>query len=523
MRCASVPSSVGAIFGVALSGLLVALSAAGVGDWPALAWLAFAPWLASISRLAWRAAALSGCAMGLAYIIPGRWSTFAEAVGGAGFSGWQGVVATLAFFACYSVPFAAYGLIDGRLRSLADRHGLQIAALLRASVLAGLICACWSPFPYTPATALLPYIGVAQWASVGGEPLLLALMLWPSALLAGLWQARALAREWLGTAAGTMLALVLANLAGHGHIAAMDRLEAQGAGLRLSALTLQLHLPARASATWLLRDRPGGAESAIELTRRGYAAAPQCEVAIWPETPLGPRDGLRSCAAGQALASATGKPLLMQCHRAEGSQYRVTAEWLAADARASAVHAKSSLVPGYETPLLGQGPLLAGQPGSVFAVDAQRRVIPAVCYELYSADHLRRAVLAGGQFVAFMASFNGFGGLPIERWHAPMARLRAIAYGVPIAQAGNRAGSGWIDANGRVRKAIEAGHPQAHCLDLWSPATPPTTYARIAPVAAVLPALLPLALIGLARSARRRRVAHQAPRLPSVEAQRSAP
>jgi len=224
-----------------------ALSAPGVGDWHALAWVAFAPWLASISRLRWWAAALSGFAMGLAYIIPGRWSTFAAAVGGAGFTGWQGEAATVAFFASYSAPFVAFGLADGRLRALADRHGVQVAALLRASVLAGLICACWSPFPYTPATALLPAIGIAQWASVGGEPLLLSLMLWPSALLAGCWQSGTPPRRCLGAAAGTALVLTLANAAGLDRIAAMDRAEAQGAGARLSALTVQLDLPTRAS------------------------------------------------------------------------------------------------------------------------------------------------------------------------------------------------------------------------------------------------------------------------------------
>ena len=486
---------------VAASGLLVALSAPGVGDLASLAWIAFAPWLALLHRLRAAAAAVSSLLMGYAYIIPGHWGTFAAAVGNAGADGLARELWTLAFFTPYAIPFLLYGALDGALRRYAGPGALTRTALLRAGVLASLITLCWSPFPYTPVTAIVDFHGIVQWAAFGGEPLVLTLLLWPSALLGACLIERPRRAAQGRAFVILLLSLLLAHLAGTSRIAANDRAEAAGAGLRLSALALQLDLPSSSSPALLTRNRPSGGQSAVELTHQGYAAAPQCELAVWPETPVDARHGERTCAAGQALADVTGRPLLMQCHRPTGEQFRITAEWLRPQA-APVAHAKSSLVAGYERPLFGAGHVQAGPPGAVFELDGQRRLIPALCYELYAGSHLRRSVLAGGQFVAHQVSFGSFDRQPIDRWDQPMARLRAVAYGVPILRSSNRAPIGWIDANGRVRAESARFGRRAECHSVWSPASPPTLHARLAPVAAWLPALGLLGLIGVARRLR---------------------
>lgn len=496
---------------IAASGLLIAASAPGVGGVAWLAWIAFAPWLAVLHRLRAAAAALSGLLLGYAYIIPGRWSTFAAAVGGTGAPGLERELWTLAFFTPYAVPFLLYGAIDGWLRRHAGPDGLTRTALLRAAALAGLITLCWSPFPYTPVTAIVDFHRIVQWAALGGEPLLLTLLLWPSALLAACIVERPTRRALARALLVLGLTLGLAHLGGQARIAAMDRAEAGGGGLRLSALTLQLDLPPNSSPGLLTRDRPGGDASAVELTRRGYAEAPQCELAVWPEVPVDARDGARVCAAGQALADATGRPLLMQCHRPIGEQFQLIAEWLRPQA-APVAHAKSRLVLGYERPLFGRPLLKVGSPGAVLDLDARRRLIPALCYELYAGSHVRRSVLAGGQFIAHQISFGGFDRQPIDHWDQPMARLQAVAYGVPILRSSNRAPIGWIDANGRIRAASERFGRRAECLDVWSPASAPTPYTRLAPLAPVLPVLMLLAVVGLGR----RRRAALLPTLPST-------
>lgn len=488
---------------VALSGALVAASAPGVGEHSWLAWIAFAPWLASLAGLTPARAALSGLAMGLAYIIPGRWETFATAIGAAGTQGLERDAWTLLFFASYALPFAIFAAID---RALAPRTAAvprPLVAPLRASVLAGLICGLWSPFPYTPASGVVDFIGIAQWASVGGEPLLLSLLLWPGMVLAELLAARPGWRAAARSLVPVVLALAALSLAGHARIAAMDHSEASGGGQRLSVLLLQLDLPVAASPISLWRDRPGAAQSAVEATRSALQQQPQCEAVVWPETTVAPRHAARACAAGQRLATELGVPMLMQCFR--GSQrLRMSAEWHRPGQPTGTPHFKSSLVPLYETPLWGAGGLEAGRPGHVYAVDAHRSLIPALCYELYSDAHLRASVLAGGQFIAHMVSFAAFDRQPIDRWDGPMARLRAIAFGVPIARAGNRSFAGWIDANGRVRSASARFGREARCHGLWSPATAPTPYTHVAGHAAGLPAALVLATALIVTPLRRR-------------------
>jgi len=492
------------ICAIAASSILIALAAPGVGEHPLLAWVAFAPWLASLRNLSPLTAAVSGLLMGLAYIVPGRWDTFAAAVQAAGYFGVWRELYTLLFFASYALPFALFGLLDSRLQSWAQ-GSLQVAALLRAGVLASLVCGLWSPFPYTPVSAIVDSTALLQLASLGGEPLLLLLLLWPSALL-GLIHARSSLRR-TGLAI-VPFALVLLAVAGYGHwrIAVMDQAEASGQGIRLSALPLQLDLPAHPAPMLLTRDRTGASLSALELSRSGLQRAPHCELVVWPETPLDAAPSAQVCARAQAMAHSLGRPLLMQCVRALGTRLQLTAELTLPGASSPAVHGKSSLVPMYEQPLWGAGRFSAGQPGTVMALDAQRKLIPTLCYELHAREHLRAGVLAGGNLIVHMASFTPFDRHPIDVWDQGMARLRAVEFGLPIVRAANRAPVGWIDANGRLRHVSARFGRQAECVSAWSPASGPTTYARLPAFAAWLPALSTLLLAtGLhLRSARRR-------------------
>ena len=473
-------------------------SAPGVGQFPLLAFIAFAPWLWSLTqcpsrelRFAPLVALLSGIAMGLAYIIPGHWSTFAIAIA-AGYHGPHQALLTLLFFSSYAVPFMLFALLDPYLLRFAGAS-LERLALIRAALLASLICTSYAPFPYTPVSAIIDVLSIVQWASVGGEALVLTFVLWPSALLAGIAHARPKLLRSAGAILRLALGLSAITVAGQLRIEQLDRSEASGAGARLAAMPLQLDLPSAAAPQMLTRDRHGGGVSALEMTRAALKHAPQCEVVIWPETPIAPQRSTQLCAAGPRIANSLGKPLLMQCFRpatgqADG-QNLLTAEWLA-PGEAAQFHSKSALVPMYEQPLWGAGALAPGLPGSVFVLDRHRTLIPALCYELYSATHLQSAVRAGGNFIVHMANFSAFDRHPIDIWDQGLARLRAVEYGMPIVRASNRAPAGWIDAAGRVRSSTARFGQQAQCLEVWSPSQGLTPAARLGVLNPWLPTLL---------------------------------
>jgi apolipoprotein N-acyltransferase len=483
---------------ISVSAVLIALAAPGIGRYPILAWVAFAPWLASLSRMAPASAAVSGLVMGMAYIVPGRWSTFNAAIEAAGYQGDQLVAFTLLFFLVFALPFALFGALDRRLQRFAGGT-LQRVALMRAAVLASLICGIWSPFAYTPASMVVEHAPMLQLAAIGGEPLLLCVLLWPSALLAGLLQGRMPVRQRFLAMMPLGLSLLAIAACGYLRINAMDQAEASGAGIRLSALPLQLDLPAHASPMLLTRDRAHSTLSALELSRDGLQRAPSCELVVWPETPVDKGGLAQACAAGPQIADSLGVPLMMQCQRPKGARSQISAEWLRPGQRDTPFHGKSSLVPLYEKPLWSEGTLTAGDPGTVFALDEQRRLIPTLCYELHSREHLRVGVLAGGNVIVHMASFAPFARHPIDIWDQGMSRLRAVEFGTPIVRATNRGPVGWIDALGRERSLSARFGSQAQCVSVWSPAGAPVLHAYLAPIAAWLPALMILLLSAAGR------------------------
>jgi apolipoprotein N-acyltransferase len=495
---------------LALSAVAVYTAASSTPALPWLIWVAFAPWLACLPALRTPAAMVSGLLMGLAWVIPVQWPTFAAAVVSAGTVDHLQFATTLAFFLTYALPFALFAGIDGPLRRRWPL-GPVLNALRQAALLASLICLCWAPFPYTPAVGLVAWPSMLQLAPFGGEPLLLTLLLWPSAVLASIWNSALRWPQRLQPALMVGATLLAVQLFGSWRMAAMDRAEAAGEGLRLSALPLQLDLPMMVSPVALTRDRPGTPMSALELSRDGLARSPRCELLVWPETPVSIADSQSVCARGRSFADSLGLPLLMQCYRPAGEQVQVSAEFLRPGTERVQWHGKSSLVPYYEEPLTGSGPSTPGAPGSVFALDDRRRLIPTLCYELHARPHLRAAALAGGNIIVHMASFTPFARHPIDVWDQAMARLRAVEFGMPILRAANRAPVGWIDANGRERALSARFGRHAECLDLWSPAAAPTLYARLSPVAAGLPGALMLLLTVIVRRRRRDSITPLAP------------
>lgn len=479
---------------IAACAALIAAAAPGIGGHLWLAPLAFAPWFAVLRGMKPMMSGLSGLVMGLAYIVPGAgsWDTFAAGVGAAGYTSITLYLALWVFFTVFALPFALFGFADAWLQRRCDIPA-ALSALLRASMLASLICGLWSPFPYTPAAMLMDWPALLQPAALGGEVLILTLLLWPSAAIAALFHQPWNTRRAFGLLAPVTLMWLTAWLWGQHKLQAIDAAQALGEGQHLTALPLQLDLPAYTQATELTRDRLGVVRSALELTRAGLAQAPSCELAVWPETPLSISEATRACSQANAMSISLGLPLLMQCYRPVQDHWQMTAEFLQPGGGVK-WHAKSALVPVYEQPILGDGLLMRGEYGTVFALDAARRILPTLCYELHSRRHLRAGVLNGANVVAHMANFSAFARYPIDNWDRGMARIRAVEFGLPILRAANRGPVGWIDAGGREHSVGARLGRHSECLDLWLPDATPTLHTWIAPIAPWLPGIFALVM-----------------------------
>lgn len=474
---------------VAVSAALVAAATDGVAQspQPLLAWIAFAPWLAATVRHGPRGALVLGLIMGLAWFVPGRWDvpgTPAQAISD---SVWQGHWWTVGFFLTFALPFSLFGWIDARWLRQAPPSALQ--PIIRAGVLATLIWVIWTPFPVTPAAMVVDHTRMIQIAELGGEAWVLWLVLLPSAALAGLFSDQRL-RAMAPTLGLSALLLLAAWTAGNWRIQSVDRAAAQHPSV--SIMTLQTRLASHSDVSNLTANRSGMSLSGVERTRDALRSSPSCQLAVWPETPLPMARAEFACRRVPVMLDSFGVPLLMQCLGQNGG---AVARLHRPDGQPPLEHAKSALVPAYETTvwraLLGMGD---GPPGTVMPVAPDLRVIPAVCYETHSRRHLAAASLAGGNVIAQMSSFTAFGGHVAERYDLAMTRILAVSYRTPVVRAVNGDTAGWIDATGRLQQLAPDGSPAAQCKAVPLPNLEPTVFARLGAWMGWMPGLLGMAL-----------------------------
>jgi apolipoprotein N-acyltransferase len=492
------PTSIAA---VAVSAALIVAATDGVvpSPQPILAWIAFAPWLAATVRHGPRGALVLGLLMGFAWFMPGRWDVPGVPAQAISDSAWAGHLWTLAFFLSYALPFAIFGWADARWLRQSAPSALQ--PVVRAGVLATLICVVWTPFAVTPASMVVDYTRMIQISELGGEAWLLWLVLLPSAALGELFHHHRL-RAMVPTIGVCALLLVACSVAGSLRIHYVDLAGAQHPSV--SIMALQLQLDPHSDIAHLTANRSGRSVSGVERSRDAFDADPSCRFAVWPETPLPQERAEFACRRVPELLDRFNVPLLMQCRGPHGAVARLYRR----AGQAPLEHAKTALVPVYETTLwrgllgIGDGP-----PGTVMPVGPDLRVIPAVCYEVHSHSHLAAATRGGGNMIAHMASFNAFGGRIAERYDLAMTRILAVSYRTPVVRSVTGDTGGWIDATGRLQRLAPDGAPAAQCKPVELPNLGPTLFARLGTWMSWLPGLIGIAVFMFLR--RRRRTGHR--------------
>ena len=447
----------------ALSGALVWLATPGLGGVSAVAAVAFVPLLSSLAGLrGWRALAW-GLLGGLFYIVPGKWATFANAAHAANQSLLPEFVLVLGFFLTYAAPFAAAAWLMSGWQRRGQPAALQslLSPWVTGFGLAALILIVPALFPFTPVVLISADPRWIQLADLGGEPLLLGLLLTVNAGLA------TALRPGRHRATASLLAVGLplaAAIAHPGWEAAAD----QGRDGSLDVLALQTYWPVGAGNRVVLSDRRDTApRSAIELTRAGLRDAPQCQVVVWPEIPAQPgRD--QSCERAAALAAATGLTILTTCHETQPTGRRIFPARLYTGDGPVGEHRKSRLIPGFERRLFDSATdinpgIKPGAGPTLFTPAGRAPFAPSICYEIHFRDDLRRMTRQGAQWFAHMANFNVFRSPLISEWDLAMTRLRAVENRRAIVRAVNAGVAGMVLPSGAWVPAARPDGPAATC------------------------------------------------------------
>ena len=438
-----------------LTGALVWLASPGLGEQFWLAGCALAPFFLSLRGVAGVRAALWGLSGGAWYIIPGKWDTFATAVAAMGQTPWLHALTTGLFFALYCLPFTLFAVI---WVSLGDRRFSRSGPWLSGFGFAALIVFVPSIFPYTPVVMVSAQPWLIQLAELGGEPLLLGLLLTINLGVAQIfWSTH---KPFRGALPAIFLPLGLVL----GYSAYVLPQWQTPAVQSLSVLALQAQWPRLSKDRLLLRDTARNRPlSAVELTRAGLRGAPHCELVVWPESARAPTLPDHVCERAAELAHELKVPILASCHDRDSNGMFFAAR-LYSPAGGISEHRKSRLVPLYEThPTLAGSGLQQGDGLSVMNALGLARFAPAICYEIHFRQDLRAAVLEGAQLLTHMANFAVFGHQQISHWDLAMTRIRAVELRRSIIRSVNAGVAGMIDASGAWTPAGPEGTSLATC------------------------------------------------------------
>jgi apolipoprotein N-acyltransferase len=423
-----------------LTALLVWAATPGLGDQPVFAVLALTPYFLCLRGLRPRAATAWGLVAGLCYAVPGKFPPFYHAVTSVHPS-WRGDLELAVLFGAVAAPFALFGALWCALPRL--QRG-AIAPWIAGFGLASAILCCPQVFMYTPAVLISRWPLLTQLAEIGGEPLLLGLLLTLNAGLAQCWPGA-------GNRGAVLAVLVPAALAlGYG-VWRLPQVDSEPSE-RLTVLTLQAQWPSGTPDAMLTRDLGLSApRSAIELTRAGVAANPDVALVLWPETPRVTRLPDRSCIAAQRLAAELDTPLLITCHLADD----ILTTRLVTPAGIQAERRKARRVPAIERPLLEASDPLA-EAGSPIAAAELPPLLAAICYEIHFRHDLRRAVNAGAQVLLQQANLSLFRDWRGGELDLAMARIHAVELRRSLLRSVNGGSAGMVLPSGRWLAAGDA-------------------------------------------------------------------
>lgn len=443
-----------------LSGFLVWAATPGLGGHVALAGIAFVPLFLSLLPLRGWAALAWGLVGGLIYIIPGKWTTFANAAATHSHGAIPDSLLVLAFFLTYAIPFGLFTVVCGALQHQFPSSNRLLRILLPwlgGFGLAGLILITPTIFPFTPAVLISNTPGLIQLADIGGEPLLLGLLLTVNFGIAlGLYCRCAMLRSsLLAIMLPLALAMLYATWSPHARLA-KEQTSVFAAGL-------QTRWPVGSGNRIVLRDKRGTTpKSAIELTRASLHENSACRFVIWPEIPsLHERD--LSCDKAEQLAIETNSNILTTCHQREDDQRTLPAR-LYTPVGMAGEHRKSRLIPGYERDMWsGEAELQPGNGPTLLQTKEIPPFVPSICYEIHFRNDLRRMALNGAQWFVQMANFNLFRSPMISEWDLAMARLRAVENRRAIVRSVNSGQAGLVLPNGRWQSALPPQAISAEC------------------------------------------------------------
>jgi apolipoprotein N-acyltransferase len=459
------------IFLTCLSWLFVWLAFPG-GPLPQMVWICLVPLILALEGTRARAGFLYGLAFGSLSWLGSVWgfgrgitSLYDCSIGAAWF--WTSV-----FCVFHALPYGIFGWLYGRFQWMEKPFGA-----LRCSA-----CLClllmWFPVivPGNHAHALSAFPYFIQILDLGGVPLLLFFVNLVNFLVVDFVLALKKGKRVTWILAALIIVLGMTAAYGRYRLTVLEG-DMQKAGpnawIRISAVQPNIPLQGRTGEV-PVEDRGNDLDTAMSLTRKVALEYPYTDLIVWPELPL-----LMFCQDDStekiiSLVKEIRKPLLFSCSRRAEKDKPERAYNAAILVRESGEmgpeYHKRILFPfgeylpfekalsclGMERPRFLK--TIKGHAPTVFDLNGNRHVVPAICYESLFSGFIRDFVPAGGNVIVNMADDIWFGRSRVADIHSSLALFRTVEFRMPMAIVTNSGVGFFVEPTGRIVKGSRTPH-----------------------------------------------------------------
>lgn len=364
--------------------------------------------------------------------------------------------------ACLALPYGVFGLLYGRFQWMAGRRG----ALKTAACLTLLLSFFPSPLPLDSSHALYGFPLLVQILDIGGQPLLLFMLLLVNWLFVDLTLRISERRNYWSSAAWIASICVLVVGYGYFRLARLRAEEARTTQDRVLRVALiQPNIPLEGDSRPHSTDALNPFHTMLDQSLYLLSTGQQMDLVVWPETPIRINCEDESGSLRPEISSIVaryGVPFLINCAQpADGGKDYNTQLLITPGGRTYAYHKQilfpfTEYVPGerwvpeLKTLLPGASQYAAARESNVLPVKDSLGVFPAICYEILFPGQTQEFVRRGGNVMISPANDAWFGKTRIPEFEIAEGVYQAVQYRIPVVRVSNSGNSVAVKASGEI-------------------------------------------------------------------------
>ena len=365
---------------------------------------------------------------------------------------------TLCFF--LAIPYGLFGLLYGNFQWMKSPFG----PYKTAACLTILISILPSPIPVAPAHSLYVFPLYTQMLDIGGEPLLLFVLILVNWLFVDLILRLKNQQQIKTSLIATVMLITVTTSYGYFRLSQYHYNESniiQDDMITIASIQPNIDLPKRLISSSTTKNP---INILLQMSEQALTENSEVDLLVWPEIPAKlncERESENNILLTE-FAKLHNTHLLINCEQAgRHSENYNTALFIAPNGKVSTYHKQklfpfAEYLPGEKAiPLLrkimpGVSRYLSGKEIVVFKAKENLFVFAAICYEILFTDHIRKFIEKGGNLLVNPANDAWFANSRIPDFLISASVYQSIQYRIPSIRISNSGNSLFVKASGEL-------------------------------------------------------------------------